>query len=69
MSGTPDLCSQQHYKLLKLPLPALTHQQVTIFNAMGFPYVRYQGCPAIGITLRADPSWRSKPVYHFVVVK
>lgn len=36
---------------------------------MGFPYVPYCGCPVTGITLRASPSYKGNPVFHFVAVR
>lgn len=43
--------------------------QVTIYNSMGFPYVKYAGGPVEGITLRADPSLRGKPVFNRIAVR
>ena len=43
--------------------------QVTIFDSMGFNYVKYEGAPGTGITLRADPDFRSTPVFDYVAVR
>ena len=42
---------------------------MTIYNSMGFPYVKYAGGPVEGITLRADPSLRGKPVFNRIAVR
>jgi hypothetical protein len=36
---------------------------------MGFPYKRYSGSSATGITLRADPDRRGTQVFHWVAVR